>query len=367
MSSDMIRLDLHPLLLPLCLLAAAPAAALELEVRASGRGDAPIRDLEAASFSLKEGGKDREIESFRFVDDVTQTKIYIAVEVLARDFPRVQNAIEKFIDEKLPEGVEVSLGGSPFTSDSAKLREWLQAGTSLGKDTPSAGMERLWQADSALQIQGQPVLMRYHRLAAQLSATPGSKAVVLFRNHLDLDRSGLNTAPTGIISTQRRQNDSDVTRNQALLQRFGSQSLFARVSFYPADVDESSSFAEQGLNGVANVTDGRSLLGVAEVGRIFDMVLEDAASYYVLGYTPELEGKGRLVSLRLGVDRKGVDLRFTKNYLDIPSLIAGPAEGPGAQSSAMDLSPEDATLEVSSAYAFFRGDDGNPIAIVSGG
>ncbi|MCZ6514760.1 MAG: hypothetical protein O6850_02735 [Acidobacteria bacterium] len=339
------------------------AGALELEVRAFQDGNA-LRNLEASDFLLKENGRSREIESFEFIDGLQETKIYIAVEVPGSDFPRVFRSIRQFVDERLPEGVEISLGGAPFSSDKAKLREYLETGARLTTKTPSAGLVRLWSVEGQVMVEGRPVLERYRQLAVQLGRLPGRKVVALFRPHLRLETDGLDTRR---MRSNRRggaflQVETDVTRNQTLLEEIASQALFSRVAFYPADSSGSSGLSKQGLNSLATLTGGRPLLGAADLGRIFDLVLEDSRSYYVLGYQPELEGRGRLVSLKVEAASKGVRVRTVRKYRDFEGLISIPS-GP----SALDEDADKAQLPIQVSYSFFRGDDGRPVVIFTGG
>ena len=104
----------------LMFLSASPLLPLEVEVRVTGDNREPVRGLQQEDFSIRDGG-DRTIETFAFVDDPATTKLYIAVQTPANQFPRVRQAIEAFLDSGLPEGMEVSMGGAPFTADRAEF------------------------------------------------------------------------------------------------------------------------------------------------------------------------------------------------------------------------------------------------------
>ena len=188
--------------------------------------------------------------------------------------------------------------------------------------------------------------------------------MALFRPHLRLETDGLDTRQ--MRGDRRggafRQVETDVTRNQTLLEEIASQALFSRVAFYPADSSGSSGLSKQGLNNLATLTGGRPLLGAGELGRIFDLVLEDSRSYYILGYQPELEGRGRLVSLKVEAASKDVRVRTVKKYLDFEGLTLIPS-GPAA----LDEDADKAQLPIQVSYSFFRGDDGRPVVIFTGG
>ena len=116
------------LLFVLLLLCPYTAAALELEVRVSGNRESAVDDLRSEDFAVRERGQPRAVESARYVNDLGETKIYFAVEAVATTFPRVTEAVERFIEERLPEDVEVLFGGTPFTSDKEVLLQYLSQG-----------------------------------------------------------------------------------------------------------------------------------------------------------------------------------------------------------------------------------------------
>ena len=338
-------------------------SALELEVRVSGEKGSSVQNLEKLDFSIQDGGS-KSIESFRFVSDASETKIYIAVEASPNEFPRVQQAIEGFVSSDLPSGVEVSLGGTPFTSDRELLKGYIAAGLELLKQTPSGGLPRLWNIGTLNQVQGDAAISPYLELAAQLAGVPGKKAVVLFRPELRLDRQGLDVRSTQPI----RQNTeialgSDVAHSQKAVERLQTVALFSRSSFYPAYTGQDNSINQQGLNSIAEATNGRPLLGTNDPKLIFDMVLEDARDYYVLGYSPELRGNNTRRSIKVSVARKGTNVKVAKNYLDIKGLgsVPKPTQSP------LELSSDTSTLPLQVAYAFFRGDDGKPLMIATAG
>jgi VWFA-related protein len=338
-------------------------SALELEVRVSGEKGSPIQNLEKLDFSIQDGGT-KSIDSFRFVGDASETKIYVAVEASPNDFPRVKQAIESFVSSDIPTGVEISLGGTPFTSDREVLKGYIATGIDLHTKTPGGGLPRLWNVGTLNQVQGDAALAPYIELAAHLSGVPGKKAVALFRPDLRLDRQGLDTRATA----PRRQNrkvalGADVVRSQQVLDQLQTVALFSRSSFYPAYTGQDNSMNQPGLNSLAQSTSGRALLGTNDPKLIFDMILEDAGDYYVLGYSPELQGKNARHSVKVSVSRKGTKVRAARSYLDIEGLgsVPTPTQSP------LELSSDDASLPVQVAYAFFRGDDGKPLMIATAG
>ncbi len=343
--------------LAVLLAAATPVAALDLEVRVSG-GGATVSDLTAVDFTVQDGGA-RTVTASRYVSDLSELKIYIAVQTSGTDFPRVRQALEAFLSEDLPEGVEISLGGAPFSADRDVLLGYLEAGANAGKNAPSSGLVRIWDTGRAYQIQGDPGLAPFATLAAQLAAVPGHKAVALFRPDIRLDRQGLDVTPTARIRQSRENFDSDVARSQETLDRLGTVALFSRTRFYPANSASDSSMNQPGLNRIATTTEGRPLLGTNDPIQVFDLILEDARNYYVLTYDPGLEGEGRRRSIKVGAGDKSIKVRAAKGYLDIEGLASLGAP----QVSLLDLDAAGGDLPIEVSHVFFRGAGGKPLCI----
>lgn len=340
---------------------AAAQGLLQLEVRATQK-DAPVSDLKQLDFTLKEAGKDKEIQSIEYVDSPTATKLYIALEAPATDFPRVQQAIERWVEDGLPAGMEVSMGGAPFTSDASLLKEYAAKGVSLPSETPDSGLPKLWGSGAEFQLQGEAALSRYIDLAARLQAVPGRKAVLLFRPDLGTSRQGLDFRTTEQQRQNRENIDVDFTRTERTLNRLGAVALFSRTTFYPAYSSQTQGINQQGLAQIAEATGGKPLLGTNDPVLAFKMVLDDSRDYYVLGFQPTLTGNGNPRSIKLDVDRKGVRLRYAKNYLDVEGL----GEVPAAATSALDADGEP-ELTPAVQYHVFRGDDGKPLMLFTAG
>jgi|GEM_PF-3410891 len=334
---------------------------LELEVRATQK-DAPVSDLKQINFTLKEAGKAKEIESIEYIEEPTETKLYIALEAPATDFPRIQQAIERFVADGLPAGMEVSMGGAPFTSDRALLSQYASMGVALASQSPDSGLPKLWGSGAQFELQGEAALSRYIELAARLQTVPGRKAVLMFRPDIQTTRQGLDFRTTEQTAQNRENIDVDFTRTEQTLNRLGAVALFSQTTFYPAYSAQAGGMNQQGLAQIASATGGKAVLGTSDPAVAFKMVLDDARDYYVLGFKPTLTGKGNPRSIKVDVDRKGVRLRHAKSFLDIEGLGAAPAEA----TSALDADG-DSELSTISQYHVFRGDDGKPLLLFTGG
>lgn len=121
---------------------------VEIEVRVTDRGGAPVTDLTRAEFTLKEDGVAHDVATAQYLPvpvettarweataatpaepvaeaPVTPTWIYIATEVSPTDSHRTIAAIREFLLTKLRPGFRVSIAGRAFTDDRTKLIESL--------------------------------------------------------------------------------------------------------------------------------------------------------------------------------------------------------------------------------------------------
>lgn len=340
------------------------AGALELELEVRERGEDPPGSLTENDVDIRFDGKEAAVRGLRYVEGLAETKLYIGAEAPAQDFSIIERAMKTLVDE-LPEGLEVSIGGAPFTADRAELRAALALGVELAGRTPDAGLEKIWDFGQAYRIQGKPVLSRYALLASQLARIPGQKRVVIFRPSLELRQDGLDTREMNIRTGQLRQNDADMLRNEDDLYRLGTIAALSRVRFYPSNASTgSTSLDDQGLTSVARHTGGDPALGTGDPAEAVRIALAHLPGYYVATFDGELEGKGGRKSLKAEVRGKGGDAKFARDFLlDAPGL-----EGLGeAPEDLLSLAAADASLAVRAEHWVFRGADGRPMALISAG
>ena len=340
----------------------SPAVEIEIEV-VDGKG-APVDGLAAEDLQLTVGRSASGLEGLRYVDGLSETKLYIGAEMPPTDFTVVHKAVSALI-ETLPPDVEVSLAGAPFTSDKAKLREHLALGLDLARKGPDAGLVKIWDFAQGYLVQGKPVLDNYALLASQLAAVPGQKRVVLYRQSLELRQNGLDTREMTIRTGQLRQNDADMLGNEEDVERLGTIAALARVRFYTTNVSVNvSSIDDQGLNAVARHSGGKAVLGGSNAEDVLRVAMEDLPGYYVATIDPPFEGKGSRVNLKASVSGKGVTARLPRAFLlDFPGLeaIAGPRE------DLLALDEAAGKLPVRVERWVFRGPDGGPLIILSAG
>lgn len=392
-----------PALVWLALSAALSAAEpIVLEVRVSGREGVP-GDLTAADFQLKEGGKEQDVDAV-FVgpagpgDGQPRLWLYLALDIEPTNYPYVETAIRKYLDEMHQAGVLVSLGGSPFSDNPAELKELLSPALApesvaiAGHRVP--GLMPFWKVGVGAQLGGRPVLDSYTLLARQLGALPGKKVVVMFREGLRLDRDGIDTggAPSAELGAGGRANDrlsSTLGGNDAAPMQFvdsfnqlASEALRNRVSFYPVHprAEELGGIGSQGLNQLANRTGGRPLLTQGDPSAIFRQVLEDASGYYLLTYNPSDERqRGRKRRIQLRVNRKGFRAEALGEYMERKPGEQAPQRAAAAEADPAVLLVDDEAMKrllaeagradfpLDASHAVFRGPDGQAAVLYAVG
>jgi VWFA-related protein len=393
------------------------AVLMEVEVRVTGRGDTPVRDLQPEDFRLYENGELQEIRAFERVDsagageaflraagpegppearDAAETPadqlrrslfLYIAARGRPEDRKNIAEAIRKFLDEQLRPGVYVSMEGRPFTANRAQLEHDLaeMAGENLSgaggmtdriamaiEDETDPMVEEMNALNAVFgaaegaatpveELYGALTFYRYIRLAQALGSFPGKKAVVLFSSGMRIDDANLD-----------------------LVSRFAAEAMRARVSFYTVDTrrltvspeyDAESGAApsrlavsafqdeQDGLFTLAKNSGGRAIQNSNDFGEIFEAVLEDSSEYYILGYYPkDVSEQGRFRKIRVEVDRERVRLDYRKGYYEDKNFEQmTDAEKRLELLSALELDTAYTDVPLSAGFELFRGDGGDTI------
>jgi tetratricopeptide (TPR) repeat protein len=114
----------------------------------------------------------------------------------------------------------------------------------------------------------------------------------------------------------------------------GASIIDEPASFDAAGPSTRFDMQEDGTNALAVDTGGMAIRNENNFGRALDMIQRDAATYYVLGYTPSnqaFDGKYRTISVT--VKRPGVKVRARRGYLALepaklikPTPITAPAD-----------------------------------------
>ena len=309
-----------------------------------------------------------------------ELRIIIVTHISEAERLRVRKSVRKFIENDLPEHVLVSLNGTPFVSDRELLLAFIDkaglvdvlSGNNFSDirprivsnfDSELAAQRGDWNAllrgvDPTTPTQlfnmfddhlSRIRTMRYVDLIRDLSIYPGKKMIVLFsRGH----SMGFDRFQQSFMGAQ----DAD------LLERLKGESMRARISLYAVDARglevgavlpehgfgmtgetifspeqivrgvpaflhgrapltagmiDSYQASQQGLQVLAEMTDGVAVTNSNDLGEIFDHVRKDLGGYYLIGYSPpKRNDTKRMREVKIAVNRPEVKLKYRKGFYD---------------------------------------------------
>ncbi len=231
-------------------------------------------------------------------------------------------------------------------------------------------------------------LFRYLDIIYRMEALQGEKAVVIFRSGLRMDPDNVALLRRAAADAMRHQivfytvdtrglYTIDPSTNQAKLLRYGVPIPFwavqSSVAFLRAlddyeRTDEVVRGREEGLTDVALLTGGKAVTNTNDLNTVFKGVLEDSSGYYVVGFYPtDKRQSGRFRRIKVSVDVPGVKVYAPKGYyepLPFKELSRREKEIVLWQALQSEM-PRD--LPVSASVNVFRGENGEPVAVVSTG
>ena len=309
-----------------------------------------------------------------------ELRILIVTHISEAERLRVRKSVRKFIENDLPDHALVSLNGTPFVSDRELLLALIDntglvdllSGTNFSNirprivsnfDSGLAAVRGDWNAllrgvDPTTPTQlfnmfddhlSRVRTLRYVDLIRDLSIYPGKKMIVLFsRGH----SMGFDTFQQRFMGLQ----------DANLLERLRGESMRARISLYAVDarglevgnvsaenrfgMDGGTIFSQaqfewgvpafvqgqapitsglndryrasqQGLQVLAEMTDGVAVTNSNDLGEIFDHVRKDLGGYYLIGYSPpKRNDTKRMRSVKITVNRPEVKLKYRKGFYD---------------------------------------------------
>ena len=309
-----------------------------------------------------------------------ELRIFIVTHISEAERLRVRKSVRKFIENDLPDHALVSLNGTPFVSDRELLLAFIDnAGLVdlLSGNNFSDIRQRFvdnFDSDLAVQLQDWDALLRgvdpttptqlfnifddhvsrirtlrYVDLIRDLSIYPGKKMIVLFsRGH----SMGFDRFRQGFMGAQ----------DAYLLERLKGESMRARISLYAVDARglevgavlpehgfgmtgetifspeqimrgvpaflhgrapltagmiDSYQASQQGLQVLAEMTDGVAVINSNDLGEIFDHVRKDLGGYYLIGYSPPKHNDTkRMRKVTITVNRPEVKLEYRNGFYD---------------------------------------------------
>ena len=358
----------------------AESSLLELEVRATDARGRALDSLLKGDFSVYENGEPREIAGFEYVPEAGRRgvsgelrpqqvhRVLVLFDVAPEQIPRALPFVERFVRERLPEGLLTSINGLAFTTDKAALLRALRDRSWTSEALASAGASMIdpvladigvgevddYSANLVEDQFGRAKLYRYLRLVGALAQYPGRKSVVLFSPGFPM---GYDYGSGSFVNSQ----DLD------LMDALGGEATRGRVRFYTVTVgglealaagaDASASslspetggsvigagqslgastnllLQQNGLAVLANRTGGQAILNENRLGKAFEPVLRDDGGYYLISYAiPEAGRPGAERNIDVEVKRRGARLDYQRRYYDRQTFLEVVGAGPPAAS-----------------------------------
>src|SRR5262249_50268287 len=119
-------------------------------------------------------------------------------------------------------------------------------------------------------------------------------------------------------------------------------------------IPESATTNQQVLYALANGTGGFPIFNTNDFAAGLDKIAKELNQYYVLGYVPpEKSPQGGCHTVKVKVDRGGVQVRARSGYCDVPGsdILAGKPEGKTLE--AIAASPQPGTVSGSMRTPYF--------------
>jgi len=289
--------------------------------------------------------------------------VYISNQSLARDFADVSRAIDRFLREDMREGMAVSLGGLAFTTDRARLMGTLER----MRRTPNGGGSRkrgTWLPSSVDQTAENLAFFEFERmkvnevdnsgsamttaalpidnmielneriasfqllgLVRELSALPGKKAVLLFRNGLRWEQNNI-AVNEQLVGEAVRHRVSFYTMDsrglEELMPATGTREQAYRKLRRGTLTGERLTRiqdSQHGLTVLAGDTGGAAAVNTNDFGLAFENMVRDAGGYYLVSYRPANAVEDGLVRrIRVDVDAPGAKVSYARKYYEEKSF-----------------------------------------------
>ena len=256
----------------------------------------------------------------------------------------VRQLAKYFVDHNLEEADRLAIvttGGSrsvshEFTANPARLHAVIDR-------FPGHAVQPPIPSSKQTVLNAQSTLRSLRAVAAWLGAQTGRRKAIVFISEglkFDIWNDGLN--PAGVMNP-------DVTTLVYEMRDLVTAATRANVSIYPvdarglptapaptikpipmlADEDRFSSGwvqAEQSLHELAEATGGVALVHSNDFAQAFDRIVEEASSYYLVGYTSSnMRRDGRFRRIEVRTTRPGLKVRTRTGYMAQNERQAGRA------------------------------------------
>jgi len=244
------------------------------------------------------------------------------------------------------------------------------------------------ETEKEMSFYVQSALYRYLDIIYRLESLPGEKVAVLFRSGLRMDPESAGLLQHFAADAMRHgvhfyTVDSrglftiDPSTNRMKLLRYGvpipAWSYQSPLQFQLAlndytRTEELATGREEGLIDLARLTGGKSVTNTNDLHTVFNDVVEDSSGYYVIGFYPaDKRQLGRFNRLKISVGRPGARVDAPKGYYELRPFrkLSKREKDVVLWRTLQTAMPRD--LPVAACVNVFRGDDGQPVAVLSTG
>ena len=231
-------------------------------------------------------------------------------------------------------------------------------------------------------------LFRYLDIIYRLEALEGEKAIVIFRSGLRMDPDNMTLLHRFAADAMRHRvvfytvdtrglYTIDPAANREELLRYGvaipawavsSSTAFLRALNDYGRTDDVVRGREDGLDDVARLTGGKAITNTNDLNTVFNAVEEDSNGYYIVGFYPtDKRQLGRFRRVKVAVDVPHAKVNSPKGYYEpLPFKELSKREKDVVLWQAMRSEmPRD--FPVAASVNVFRGENGQPVAVVSTG
>jgi VWFA-related protein len=288
----------------------------------TGKKDQPVRDLSAKDFRIWEDNKEQSVESVSLnAARPSRTILFFdRASLPAADQLRLRPDVARFIDANTgpdhlmaivnyDQGVQVA---QIFTDNPGRLHD------ALNKTQVSNGGAAATVLASA---SSQSVLLALTSFAKGLENLPGRKTLILFsggvptmqKEQLGTVVDACNRAKVSVYSFDLSDPASpggiDLSDNTPSRTSLGQAPGLGRAPGYAPRLYDS-----QALLAVARGTGGFMISNTAPIRDGLRKVAQEQSEYYVIAYTPPDSKIGACHTLRVKVERSGINLRARSSY-----------------------------------------------------
>jgi VWFA-related protein len=339
-----------------------------------------VHDLSAKDFRIWQDGKEQVITSLSSEAKSAEPHFLVLffdeTRMAAQDLYLARQAASRFIDANSSPHRQmaiVSYNGSlttaqNFTDNAGRLKDalsHLEASTTVNASPTGQGRDRSAIIAAAADNFGSRNMMRsLAGLAQGLGVLPGRKSLVLLTGGIPSSSEAKSTV-TGTIESASRSGvpiypvnvrpvpvdpDPSVSGQS---RRVGRGLQGATEDATPANQDSAAS-SQPLLTALANGTGGFLTRDPSQLLAAFQQIGEEQNEYYLLSYTPPKSKEGSCHTLRVKVERSGLNVRARNAYCTSQALdlIAGTPDAKDLESHAAGAEPGNLTASVQLPYFY---------------